>query len=91
MRVEGPHRAGAHRMEDRGADVARRLRKLRPDISISSDFIIGFPGETEKDFLDTYNFLNEFGLRMPNLISLNLSNSILKNISNIGISFKKNS
>jgi len=37
---------------------------------------------------DEYNFLNEFGLRMPNLISLNLSNSILKNISNIGISFK---
>ena len=38
--------------------------------------------------LDDYNLLNEFGLRMPNLISLNLSNSFLKNISNIGISFK---
>jgi hypothetical protein len=38
--------------------------------------------------LDEYNFLNEYGLKMPNLISLNLSNSILKNISNIGISFK---
>lgn len=38
--------------------------------------------------LDEYNFLNEFGLKMPNLINLNLSNSFLKNISNIGISFK---
>ena len=38
--------------------------------------------------LDDYNLLNEFGLRMPDLIRMNLSNSILKNISNIGISFK---
>jgi len=37
----------------------RRLRKIRPDISISSDFIIGFPGETEKDFEDTMKLINE--------------------------------
>ena len=30
----------------------RKLRKVRPDIALSSDFIIGFPGETEKDFED---------------------------------------
>lgn len=39
----------------------RRLRKVRPDISISSDFIIGFPGETEKDFEDTMNLIHEIG------------------------------
>ncbi|WP_097460474.1 tRNA (N6-isopentenyl adenosine(37)-C2)-methylthiotransferase MiaB [Mangrovitalea sediminis] len=37
----------------------RRLRKLRPDISISSDFIVGFPGETEKDFEDTMNLIRD--------------------------------
>src|SRR5215469_479048 len=31
----------------------RRLRAVRPDISISSDFIVGFPGETERDFTAT--------------------------------------
>ncbi|MFZ6750042.1 tRNA (N6-isopentenyl adenosine(37)-C2)-methylthiotransferase MiaB [Undibacterium sp. Ren11W] len=30
--------------------VVRRLRAVRPDIAISSDFIVGFPGETEQDF-----------------------------------------
>ena len=39
----------------------RRLRKIRPDISISSDFIIGFPGETEKDFEDTMKLINDIG------------------------------
>lgn len=38
-----------------------RLKILRPDISISSDFIIGFPGETEKDFQDTMNLIAEVG------------------------------
>jgi len=38
--------------------------------------------------LDDFNFLNEFGIRMPKLSKLNLENSILKTISNIGISFK---
>jgi tRNA-2-methylthio-N6-dimethylallyladenosine synthase len=39
----------------------RRLRKIRPDISLSSDFIIGFPGETEKDFEDTMKLINDIG------------------------------
>ena len=39
----------------------RRLRKLRPDISISSDFIIGFPTETNSDFEDTINLIDEVG------------------------------
>jgi tRNA-2-methylthio-N6-dimethylallyladenosine synthase len=39
----------------------RRLRKLRPDISISSDFIIGFPGETEADFAATMKLVEDIG------------------------------
>src|SRR5680860_1713723 len=42
----------------------RRLRKIRPDISYSSDFIIGFPGETEKDFEDTMKLINDIGFDM---------------------------
>ena len=39
----------------------RRIRKHRPNISLSSDFIIGFPGETDKDFEDTMNLINDIG------------------------------
>ncbi|MDO8860545.1 tRNA (N6-isopentenyl adenosine(37)-C2)-methylthiotransferase MiaB [Haliea sp. E1-2-M8] len=39
----------------------RRLRKIRPDISLSSDFIIGFPGETEADFAATMKLIEEIG------------------------------
>ena len=39
----------------------RKLRKVRPSISISSDFIIGFPGETEEDFQATINLIHEVG------------------------------
>ena len=37
----------------------RRLREARPDISLSSDFIVGFPGETEKDFQDTLKLIED--------------------------------
>jgi tRNA-2-methylthio-N6-dimethylallyladenosine synthase len=37
----------------------RRLREQRPDISLSSDFIVGFPGETERDFEDTLKLIAE--------------------------------
>ncbi len=39
----------------------RRLRELRPDISISSDFIVGFPGETTEDFENTMNLIDDIG------------------------------
>ena len=39
----------------------RRLRQVRPDISLSSDFIIGFPGETQADFDDTMALIDEIG------------------------------
>lgn len=41
--------------------IVRRLRAARPDISISSDFIIGFPGETEADFEATMKLIDEVG------------------------------
>jgi tRNA-2-methylthio-N6-dimethylallyladenosine synthase len=37
------------------------LRKVRPNISISTDFIVGFPGETEKDFMDTLALSDAIG------------------------------
>jgi len=39
----------------------RRLREMRPDISLSSDFIVGFPGETDADFEATMNLIAEMG------------------------------
>jgi len=39
----------------------RRLREARPGISISSDFIVGFPGETDRDFEETMNLIAEVG------------------------------
>jgi len=39
----------------------RKLRQVRPDISLSSDFIIGFPGETDEDFADTLALVEEIG------------------------------
>jgi tRNA-2-methylthio-N6-dimethylallyladenosine synthase len=39
----------------------RRLRRIRPDISLSSDFIVGFPGETEADFAATMKLIEEVG------------------------------
>ena len=42
-------------------DRITKLRSIRPDISISSDFIVGFPGETETDFNETIDLINEIG------------------------------
>ena len=39
----------------------RKLRAVRPDISLSSDFIVGFPGETEADFSQTLELIEDVG------------------------------
>ncbi len=39
----------------------RRLREIRPDITISSDFIIGFPGESDADFAATMKLIEDIG------------------------------
>jgi tRNA-2-methylthio-N6-dimethylallyladenosine synthase len=41
--------------------IVRKLRAARPDISISTDFIVGFPGETEDDFEKTMKLIDEVG------------------------------
>ena len=41
--------------------IIRRLREVRPGISISSDFIVGFPGETEADFAATMKLIDQVG------------------------------
>ncbi|MDP2241924.1 MAG: tRNA (N6-isopentenyl adenosine(37)-C2)-methylthiotransferase MiaB [Burkholderiales bacterium] len=41
--------------------IIRRLREKRPDISITSDFIVGFPGETDADFAATMRLIDEIG------------------------------
>ena len=42
-------------------ETIRKLRAVRPNISLSSDFIIGFPGETDLEFEETMAFINEVG------------------------------
>jgi len=39
--------------------LVERIRAVRPDMSFSSDFIVGFPGETKDDFQETMNIINE--------------------------------
>ncbi|MDK9723572.1 MAG: tRNA (N6-isopentenyl adenosine(37)-C2)-methylthiotransferase MiaB [Sterolibacteriaceae bacterium MAG5] len=41
--------------------VVRKLRTARPDISLSSDFIVGFPGETDEDFEKTMKLIEDIG------------------------------
>jgi len=42
-------------------DLIGRIREARPDIAISGDFIVGFPGETDRDFEDTLGLVREVG------------------------------
>ncbi len=41
--------------------IVDRLRQARPDLALSSDFIVGFPGETDADFAATLRLVNEIG------------------------------
>jgi tRNA-2-methylthio-N6-dimethylallyladenosine synthase len=42
-------------------DIVKRLRDARPDLALTSDFIVGFPGETESDFAATLSLVGEIG------------------------------
>jgi tRNA-2-methylthio-N6-dimethylallyladenosine synthase len=43
------------------SDIVSRLRQARPDLALTSDFIVGFPGETEDDFAATLGLVDEIG------------------------------
>jgi len=43
----------------RFTDIVRQLRRVRPNMGISTDFIVGFPGETESDFAETLSLARE--------------------------------
>ncbi|WP_067727371.1 tRNA (N(6)-L-threonylcarbamoyladenosine(37)-C(2))-methylthiotransferase MtaB [Oceanobacillus damuensis] len=42
-------------------EKVEKIRKALPDLAITSDVIVGFPGETEEEFMATYNFIREIG------------------------------
>lgn len=46
---------------ERYLELIKKLREVDPDMAISTDIIVGFPGETEEDFMDTLNLCNEVG------------------------------
>nr|WP_262984741.1 tRNA (N6-isopentenyl adenosine(37)-C2)-methylthiotransferase MiaB [Sphingomonas daechungensis] len=50
----------SHTVETYLATLAK-MREARPDIALSGDFIVGFPGETEEDFTATLNLVDEVG------------------------------
>jgi len=70
-------------------DRIRQIRIMMPDACIGVDVIVGFPGETEDDFLETYNFLNELDIsylhvftysERPNTLAINMDNVVPKNL-----------
>ena len=54
------------------AERLDRLREALPHLAITSDVIVGFPGETEEEFMDTYNF-------MEIIVFLNCMSSLIQN------------
>lgn len=49
------------------AEIVKKVRKMVPDVTITSDFIAGFPGETEEQFKETLTAIDEFELDYCNV------------------------
>jgi len=47
---------------DEFCEVVKRIRKIIPDAAVNTDIIVGFPGETKDEFMDTYRLLEELRL-----------------------------
>ena len=71
-----------HKVEDY-LDVYFKIKKLNPDVEFSSDFIIGYPGETEKDFSDTLELLEK--IRFVNSFSFIFSPRPGTTAANLGM------
>ena len=51
------------------AEKVHKIKKLMPDACVACDVIVGFPGETEEDFDETYNFLSELPISYMHVFS----------------------
>ncbi len=67
------------------ADRVSHIKKLMPHCCIGVDVIVGFPGETKEDFLETYNFINELNIsylhvftysERPNTLAAEMSDAV---------------
>ena len=69
----------------------KKLRAVRPDISITSDFIVGFPGETEQDFADTIAIVKdvEFDNSYSYIYSQRPGTLAATSFDNVSVSIKK--
>src|SRR3546814_7581602 len=55
--------------------IVDRLRKARPDLALSSDFIVGFPGESDADFAGTLRLVSAVGFAQADRKSTRLNSS----------------
>ena len=73
------------------AERVKKIKQLMPDASIGVDVIVGFPGETDEHFLETYHFLNELNIsylhvftysERPNTEAVKMDGVVPKNVRN---------